>query len=132
MSRLPRGYWTYERVCAEAKLYQCVKLFRLKAQGAFMAAKRNGWFSEATSHMSSNSTGNLKWTPEAILTLVKTTNFNSYSEFKRKFPSAYTRSLDYGMRDEIRSHISPPSLEAKTTKDNQRLSKYEQLWDAGY
>jgi hypothetical protein len=62
MSRgcVPDGYWTKERVLAEARKYQTKKEWREGASASQGAAYGNGWMIEATAHMAEQSKAGAK------------------------------------------------------------------------
>jgi predicted GIY-YIG superfamily endonuclease len=61
MTRSYWTYWTYERCKEEALKYKTKTEFNVKAPGAVMSARKNGWHDEITSHMINV---NLYWTYE--------------------------------------------------------------------
>lgn len=50
-SQHTKGYWTKERVLADAKNYQSKKEWFVKSQSGYATAQANGWLNEATLHM---------------------------------------------------------------------------------
>jgi hypothetical protein len=47
----PIGYWTKEKVLKSAKKYKTKENWRKGCNGAASAARKNGWYLEATKHM---------------------------------------------------------------------------------
>lgn len=80
----PAGYWTYERCLEEAKKYNFKADFKIKAAGAYDAAKDRGWLVKY-SWLKSRSL--VKWTYETCYK--EAMKYRTRSEFAKKAGAAY-------------------------------------------
>jgi hypothetical protein len=96
-------HWTKELVLAEAQKYQTVKEWREAKGGSRQAASANGWYEEATAHMT-KTVGSVswKWTKEAVI--ADAAKYKSKSEW-RKASKAYAMASRNGWLNEACSHM---------------------------
>jgi hypothetical protein len=102
--KYPDKYWTKERVIASAKEYETLGEWKKTAGGARAAATKNGWYEEATAHMTKiHGSRSWKWTKEAVLADAK--KYKSKSEW-RKSSRAYQMAHRQGWLDEACQHMT--------------------------
>jgi hypothetical protein len=94
--------WTKELVHKIALDYKTKSQFFKKAQAAYNAAKKYGWFDEITSHMISPQ---IKWTREMIESEAK--KYKTKEGFRRGSPKAADRARSWGIWDEVTKHMIP-------------------------
>jgi very-short-patch-repair endonuclease len=105
----PGSKWcNKEDVLAEAKKYPDRKIFFLKSQSCYNAAKSKGWFEDACAHMPKNKCvgkkpPRFKWDKEAVKKEALT-YFNK-KELRVKSAGAYDAAIKNGWIDEVCSHM---------------------------
>ena len=110
----PNKYWTKELVLAEARKYQTIKEWREARGGSRQAATVNGWYEEATAHMTRTvGSATRKWTKEAVI--ADAAKYKSKSEW-RKSSKAYAMASRNGWLDEACSHMTLNNGWGKRTK----------------
>jgi hypothetical protein len=105
MERLqqPNGYWTKERVAAEALRFESRSAFNKGFGSAYTIAHREGWLDEVCSHMERLHQPNGYWTKERVA--AEALRFKSRSAFQKGSSSAYTTAHREGWLDEVCSHM---------------------------
>ncbi len=105
-------------VLEEARQYATRKAFFKGSQSCYNAAKRNGWFEEACTHMPKNDSalGKFsKWSKLAVFE--EAANHNTKIDFRKNSPVAYSAALKRGWMAEI--SLKMKALKRKYT--NQEL-----------
>ena len=105
LSAQKRTIWTYEACYKLAK--QCCKKSELKAMNnrAYNVARKNGWFADYTWFLSDEEIrhqkkpSRVKWSYEVCRELAS--QYNTLSEFAKKYPSAYTVANRNGWMDDF-------------------------------
>ncbi len=100
----PNGYWNNKELCGvEALKYSSKNEFKVKSNGAYSAACKNGWLNEICSHMISRNKPKNYYTLE--ICAIEAKKYNSKKEFKQMNPSAYSAACKNGWLDVICSHM---------------------------
>jgi hypothetical protein len=86
--RKPAGYWTKERIIADAKRFKTKTEWKLHSYGAVTAARKLNIHTECTAHMEILQG---KWTLEALINDAK--KYSTPSEWKKKSQSAYATAV---------------------------------------
>jgi len=94
--------WTKDLVHKIALDYKTRTDFFNNAQGAYLAAKKYGWFDEVTSHMTSPL---IRWTKEMIASEAK--KYKTKEGFMKGSPKAADRARYYKIWEEVTSHMVP-------------------------
>jgi len=128
----PDGYWTKERVLAEARRHQTPGDWKSQGGGSRAAATKNGWYAEATAHMAKTvGSKTSKWTKEAVLADAQ--RYQSKGEW-RKSGYAYSMAHRRGWLDEVCAHMTA-RWEAKWDKAavlaDARKFKSRRAWETG-
>ncbi len=110
----PNGYWTKERVIADAKKYATRSEWRKNSSSAATMAKRNDWFEEATAHMKLL-VDHGKWTKSAVLEEAQ--KYKTRSEWGRAKDGSYGAALKNGWLEEAAKHMSAADRTRKWTKE---------------
>ena len=95
--------WTKEIVKFEALKYKSKSEFKLKSSSAYIAARKNNWLNDITSHMIIIRNSNNHWTKENIK--IEALKYKSKSEFKLKSRGAHYKAYRMGWLDEVCSHM---------------------------
>ena len=112
MSRPPTNVkWTKTAVFEAALKHKYKKDFNLAYPGAYEAAKKYGWFAEATVHLENKRPIPLKWTEEKVIADAK--KYATRSEWKKASQGAYTAARRLDILDKVAGHMvykssSPP------------------------
>jgi len=94
--------WTKTNVLKSAKEYSSKLDWKKSQTGAYQAAKKHGWFEEATAHMDDLG-GSLKWTKPAVLKEAK--NFETKVEWAQFSASSYVAALRKNWVEEASVHM---------------------------
>jgi hypothetical protein len=94
--------WTKDTVHKIALDYKTKSEFNKFNKGAYVAAKKYGWFDEVTSHMTSPI---IKWTKEMIASEAK--KYKTKDGFRKGSPKAYGAANSWGIMDEVSQHMVP-------------------------
>lgn len=95
----PKGYWQLkENVLSEALKYDSKSAFYTNCREGYHKALKNGWWDEASKHMSSR-----VWTLEKIKE--EALKYNSRKEFSNGNSGAYSAALKKGWMDEVCGHM---------------------------
>lgn len=121
--RKPNGYWTHERLQAEALKHEVQQDFRLANPAAFQAAYRKGILRDICSHMTSGfkRTGERQrvWTKEKCA--AEAINYETRTDFKAGHGAAYIAAVKYGWLDDICGHMRSGHL---------RRAENDTIWTA--
>ena len=99
----PDGYWTKERVLAEARSYQTPGDWKRAGGGSRAAATKNGWYAEATAHMAKTvGSKPRKWSKSQVLADAK--KYASKADW-RKASLGYSMAHRNGWLDEACGHM---------------------------
>lgn len=98
----PNGYWTKERVFAEALKHQRKSDFRDNAGSAYNKAYYNGWLDDACAHMEKP----YKWTTKERV-LAEALKYKHRGDFSIYSGGAYHAAIDRGWLDEVCAHMKP-------------------------
>lgn len=99
----PFKYWTEQLCKNEALMYKTRTQFRKKSNGAYAAARRNGWLNNICSHMKEMCKPPNYWTLE--LCKSKAIQYKTRSEFRKNFSGAWNAARRNGWLDDICSHM---------------------------
>ncbi|MDE3241704.1 MAG: GIY-YIG nuclease family protein [Nitrospirota bacterium] len=105
---VPVGYWTKERILSISRKYPTLSDFLKNEDRAAKAARRLGVYQEALSHLQRTRTPPGFWTPEKIR--VEASNFKHRADFWKNSPGAYKAAGDFGIRDEVCTHMKPKEV----------------------
>lgn len=94
------GVWTKELVIADARCFDTVPKWRTARTAAYNAARRHGWFAEATAHMPPQRKG---WTVALVLEDVK--KYETLNEWWMKSRGAYNAARRFGIFGEATKHF---------------------------
>ena len=100
-----RGYWTKIKCADAAQLYNSTSDFRKYSPSAYLAAKKNGWFSEICSHIKITKYPSGYWTKE--LCRLEALKFKSKQQFKAESGKAHAAAKRYKWTDDICQHMVP-------------------------
>jgi hypothetical protein len=95
-----RGYWTKERCIEEAKKYTKVTNWYKFSQSSYIAAQRNGWLNECTSHMIKIIKPSGYWTKERCFEEAK--KYEKLSEWRKKSQGSYDKAQSNGWIADIK------------------------------
>ena len=100
--RMPRppGYWTKERILAEAKKHKFKSDFKRLSPGAYLRASRIGIFEKATAHMQPQT---IRWTPESAIKEAR--KYQYRSDFQKASPGGYACVLRMRLMPRLESHF---------------------------
>lgn len=99
----PNGYWTKERILADAKKYTYLSEWIKNSSGGHAAAKRQGLVKEACAHMTSPKKAMGYWNLENLLKDAK--KYKSIKEWREKSASAYTTATQKGFIEQCTQHL---------------------------
>jgi len=99
----PSGHWTKEMCKEEALKYGTKSEFRKNTNGAYNAARKNGWLDEITSHMVELQKPSMYWTKKKCQE--EALKYNTRTDFQNGSSSAYQKSMRNGWLDDICSHM---------------------------
>lgn len=108
--RLSPGYWTKERVMAEAKKHKRPNIWRTASISSYLAAHRGGYYSEAAKHMGELTHGNNYWTVEKCQ--AEALRFTSVSDWAANGRRSYHAACKLGCISLCAQHMSRKSHEA--------------------
>lgn len=94
------NYWAHDRVIAEGRKYSNKEDFRKYSPGAENAARKNGWYEEATEHMQPIRNN---YTYEECA--AEAQKYHQRMEFKAGSLSHYTIALNHGWLNDICKHM---------------------------
>ena len=98
-----KGKWSKKKdVLLDAKKYKHRYLWQESSVGAYEAAKNNGWFDEATLHMTKPDMTH-KWTKAAVKKEAKKHKYKI--DFHKNSVGAYEAAKKNGWFDEVTSHM---------------------------
>ena len=95
--------WIKEKCLEESLKYQYKKDFYTNNKSAYNSASKNGWLDEICSHMMYKFKSKEYWTKE--ICQEESLKYKTRTEFYRKSPNIYRKSLKNGWLDEICSHM---------------------------
>ena len=93
--RKPAGYWTKERVLADARRFTYQSQWRSACATPFLIARREGWLGEACAHMVSPQAAHGYWTPAIVHE--EALKFTTKAEWKRGSPRSYGGAQRLGL-----------------------------------
>jgi hypothetical protein len=97
--------WTKDMVIEVSKKYNKRTEFCNKERRACLVAKRNGWYEEATNHMT---VLNQDWDFEKIHN--EALKYKNRNEFKKKSPQAYKAAHRNNIIDDVTTHMGQPKI----------------------
>lgn len=100
---LIKSKWTKSSITKIAKKIKYKKDFHSSFPGAYEAAKKNGWFTEITSHMENKRLLPIKWDKKNVIKDAKI--YVKKSEWKKMSPGAVAASKRGNYYDEATSHM---------------------------
>jgi len=100
----PWGYWTKERVLAEALKHKDSTEWKTNCRGSYKVARTKGWLKEATSHFTPRILPKGTWTKENVLLDAK--KYSKPIEWEENSPSAVIISGRNGWYEEATAHMS--------------------------
>lgn len=112
----PRGYWTKERVLAQAKKYKTAKNWRKHCSGSYRIAQKMGWIVEARDKYLTRMTKFI--TKEDVFK--EALKYNRRVDFQKKSPSYYAKALNKGWVEECCSHM----MSSKESKEHGRFYRW--------
>lgn len=128
--------WTYEELIEVAKNYEYRADFSANEPNAYAAASNRKVLDEICSHMLNGNKKVKKWTGERLEEMAS--EFNTRSEFKKRYPGAYTQARKTGILDEICGHMEQTlrswdfeSCAAEASKYTSR-SQFKDACSGGY
>jgi len=101
---LPNNYWSFQRVEKEAAKYKSLSRFREKSSSCYSTAKRNGWVSKVTRHMSRVRRPNGYWNYEEVLKEAK--RHKTKLTFRETSPGAYDAAQNNKWMDRVCEHMN--------------------------
>jgi hypothetical protein len=110
----PNGYWTKERVLADAQKYNSRIAWQANSKSSISMARRNGWYDEAVKHMPLL-VEHGKWTKESIVESAR--KYKHQADWQKNFPAAYTKALKKNWLFEATKHMVPLPRISKWTKE---------------
>ena len=113
----PSGYWTFERVLAEAMQCSTKKEFSTEHKAAAVAASKNGWRAEIVKRANLKTTPNqiAKWTPARIKK--EAAKYTQRSHFKAEASGAWYRARELNIMDEVCAHMELKSRKPYTFEE---------------
>lgn len=108
-NRTANRRWTKEAVLKEAKKYKTATEWHAKGGGSYRKAKAEGWWDEATAHMSTPERPKkpYKWTRSKCKK--EAAKYTSKEEWAKGSPSSYRAADAYGYMDECLSKLAQPA-----------------------
>ena len=103
IERKPGGYWTKEMCCEDALKYKTRTEFQEKSSKAYHTSRVNKWLDDVCSHMIPFSKPRGYWTKERCQE--ESLKYTTITEFRKKSLSAYHKSFNLKIIDEICSHM---------------------------
>ena len=104
----PSGYWTKERVAAEAAKYETRSKFHDGCTGAYVKARKSGILNEVCAHMERKPIkSRVFWTKEQIA--VEAVKYKTRHHFLKGNNSAYNAARKLGALDEVCAHMVRPN-----------------------
>lgn len=100
----PNGYWTKERVIANAKKYNTRIEWRKDSPSAHAIGNEKGWSPEATRHMKRLHKPNGYWTKEKIL--LDALKYTCLKDWRKSGNSAYQVARKNGWGKEATEHMT--------------------------
>ena len=99
------GYWNNKEICIEeAKKYKTRSEWGKKSAGSYLAAKRNGWFDECTSHMIRDRVKSGHWyVKENCIEEAK--KYKTRTEWSKKSNTSYNFARKHDWFDECTVHM---------------------------
>jgi len=127
----PKGKWSNKgKVLADAKKFLSRSAWQKASVGAYEAAKKNGWFDEATAHMTRPDMTQ-KWTKAAVKKEAKKYKFKS--DFNNNAVGAYEAAKNNGWFDDVTAHMGnkkaiPTKWNKKAVLDDAKKYKKKSQW----
>lgn len=128
--KMPNDYWTYERCYEEAKKYKTRNGLQKYCKGCYLKALRNGWLEDyywLDKPKVQFKVKNGYWTYKTCLNAAK--QCSSRSDFRRKFKTAYCKSLQM---DWIKEFFPNKESQTKVTAINistNEISTFESIFE---
>ena len=94
----PKGFWTLEKVLAEAGKHQTFDQFRKNGKGAYTSACKQGWL-EQVKEIVKPAIRRGKWTDEAVLAAAR--SCKTRTEFNTKYGGAYNAAVKKGLLPKV-------------------------------
>lgn len=98
----PAGYWTRERVAAEARRYRTRTEFCKSSKGAYLKMTREGW-NDVCDHMPKRVPAKRYWTKAKVAVIAS--RYDSRSAFGTAEKSVYNTACREGWIDEVCAHM---------------------------
>lgn len=121
------GYWTKERLMAEAAEYETRMAFQKGSNSAYIIARNKGWLDEVCAHMRQILT---PWPESAVR--AEALKYTRRSDFRDGSPSAYDKSKKLGIHDDVCSHMEPVQKEWAEEEIRAIALKYKHRSDFWY
>jgi hypothetical protein len=102
-AKQPNGYWTDERILAEAARFDSTAAWNKESPGSYSVAKKRGL---VPASMPRKKKPQGFWTKERIAQTAA--NFKTRGEFRVAEPSAYTIAVGSGWIEDICAHMPVP------------------------
>lgn len=109
----PSGYWTLDRILAEARKFKNLKDFRKDAHKAYDAARSKGFLPEVKKILIESTKPKGYWTTERITEEAK--QYKYKSDFHKGCPTGYSIAHKKGFLDSICSHMTKKKQNHKWT-----------------
>jgi glutamate formiminotransferase len=103
--KIPKGYWTYDKVKQEAEKYNTRGEFSKGSPGAYNSAYREKWLDDVTKHMELYKKP-IYWTFDKVKQEAE--KYNTRSEFSKGSPSAYNVAYKEKWLDDVTKHMYAP------------------------
>ena len=98
--------WIKEIVLKDAKKYNSKSEWMKNSNSSYNSAKKNGWFTKATSHMDRPDMTR-KWTKQTVIKNAK--KFKTIKEWTNSFSGAYDAAFNKGWLKEATAHMIRPA-----------------------
>ncbi|QNJ54922.1 hypothetical protein vBValMR10Z_382 [Vibrio phage vB_ValM_R10Z] len=110
LRKRPHGFWTLERLKADALKYTTKSEWQKKSGSAYSTAQTKGFIDECCSHMQFVAKSSGFWTLERLKE--DALKYKTRSEWQKKSSSAYSSAQKKGLIDECCSHMKTPTQTA--------------------
>lgn len=103
--RVPNGYWDIkENVITSARKYETITAWEKAAGRAVALARSNGWFEEATAHMTRAQKPAGYWQVKENV-LASAREYETISAWQKACPAAYHSARKNGWHEEATAHM---------------------------
>ena len=103
MERLWEKKWDKPAVLKDAKKYKSKSEWKSNSASAVSAARKNGWFEEASSHMKRPQAWQFKWSKQAVIE--DAMKYKTITEWQKSSSSAYTAAWRNDWLPEATAHM---------------------------